>query len=363
MNDLRSTDERIGVLLFNLGGPDTLDDVRPFLFNLFADPDIIRLPWSAMQKPLAWLISTQRYKKSRGYYEKIGGGSPLRKITDEQARALESALKARNISARAYVGMRYWNPFIEEALDQIRRDRITHLVVLPLYPQFSISTTGSSLNWMNALTSRNGQFTARTSVICSWEDDANYIQAMAASVSEVLKKFPDQDPAHAHIVFSAHSVPVRYIKEGDPYLDQTKRTVELIMERLGNDRPHTLSFQSKVGPVEWLTPATNETILKLAREGVSQLLLVPVSFVSEHSETLYEMDILYRDMADEAGIAHYLRVPTMNCRADFINALANLVERAIALDSQKASRSNCVRCPSPGNSSGATLQCACDLSR
>lgn len=354
------SEERIGVLLFNLGGPDTLDDVRPFLFNLFADPDIIRLPWRAMQKPLAWLISTQRYKKSRGYYEKIGGGSPLRKITEQQARALENALAARNINARAYVGMRYWNPFIEEALEEIRRDRITHLVVLPLYPQFSVSTTGSSLNWMNALSEQTRQPLPRTSVICSWEDDSNYIAAMAASVKETLGQFPDQDPSRAHIVFSAHSVPVRYIKEGDPYLDQTKRTVELIMQQLGTDRPHTLSFQSKVGPVEWLTPATDETIRKLAREGVSQLLLVPVSFVSEHSETLYEMDILYRDLASEAGIAHYLRVPTMNCRADFIDALADLVDRALAMDAQKLARSSCTHCPQTANDSVSALRCACD---
>jgi ferrochelatase len=322
-------DKRIGVLLFNLGGPETLEDVRPFLFNLFADPDIIRLPWRALQKPLAWLISTQRHKKSQGYYEQIGGGSPLRRITEQQARALEQALANRNINATAYVGMRYWHPLIEKALDQIRLDQIDHVVILPLYPQFSVSTTGSSLNRMQAIAKETGHRLPSTSVVCSWESDANYIEAMAAACREELALFPDQDPSKTHILFSAHSVPVRYIDEGDPYLDQTKLTVELVMQRLGTDRPHTLSFQSKVGPVEWLTPATNETIPGLAREGVSQLMLVPVSFVSEHSETLYEMDILYRDVAAEAGIAHYRRVPTMNCRTDFIEALASIVERAL----------------------------------
>ena len=167
MTSIRS-DKRIGVLLFNLGGPETLDDVRPFLFNLFADPDIIRLPWRALQKPLAWLISTQRHKKSRSYYEQIGGGSPLRRITEEQASALETALSSRNINARVYVGMRYWNPFIEEALDQIRNDQIDHLVVLPLYPQFSVSTTGSSLNRMYAIAAETGNRLPQTSVVCSW---------------------------------------------------------------------------------------------------------------------------------------------------------------------------------------------------
>lgn len=352
----KSTNQRIGVLLFNLGGPETLDEVRPFLFNIFVDPDIIRLPWKWLQKPLAWLIARQRHKKSRGYYEQIGGGSPLRRITEEQARALEQALSARGIAVRAYVGMRYWNPFIEEALDQIRRDQIENLVVLPLYPQFSVSTTGSSLNRMHAIASETGRRLPPTSVICSYEADAKYIEAMADAAAEELALFPDQDPSHTHILFSAHSVPVKYITDGDPYLDHTKRTVELMMERLGADRPYTLSFQSKVGPVEWLSPATSETIPRLAREGVSQIMLVPVSFVSEHSETLYEMDILYRAAAAEAGIAQFRRVPTMNCRPQFIEALANLVERALADD---PSRAGCIRCPA--TTTEAVPACACDL--
>jgi len=319
----------VGVLLFNLGGPEKLDDVRPFLFNLFSDPDIIRLPWRALQKPLAWLISTQRHKLSRGYYEQIGGGSPLRRITDEQARSLEQALEDRGISARVYVGMRYWHPFLEDALEEIRRDEIKHLVVLPLYPQFSISTTGSSLNRMNALASANGDAAKRISVIEKWHDDPKYLEALTRSIDEELSGFPDQDPSHTHIVFSAHSVPVRYIDEGDPYLEQTQETVNSVMERLGRDRPHSLSFQSKVGPVKWLRPSTDETIRKLAREGASQLLLVPVSFVSEHIETLYELDILYRHVAEEVGIADYRRVPALNCRPDFIAALASLVEKCL----------------------------------
>ncbi|HSB09471.1 MAG TPA: ferrochelatase [Blastocatellia bacterium] len=329
MSETLPDQDRIGVLLFNLGGPETLEEVRPFLFNLFSDPDIIRLPWRVLQKPLAWLISTQRYRLSRSYYEKIGGGSPLRRITDEQARALEQELARRGIEARAYVGMRYWHPFLEDAIDQIRRDKIAHLIVLPLYPQFSISTTGSSLNRMNTLTEESGEAAARLSVIEKWHDDSNYIDSLANSIREELEVFPDEDPSRIHIVFSAHSVPVRYIEEGDPYLDQTQVTVRSVMERLGTDQPHSLSFQSKVGPVKWLRPSTDETIRNLAREGVSQVLLVPVSFVSEHIETLYELDILYRNVAEEVGIAHYRRVPALNCRPDFVDALAGLVQRAV----------------------------------
>jgi len=357
----QSSDQRIGILLFNLGGPETLADVRPFLFNLFADPDIIRLPWRGLQKPLAWLISTQRHKKSRSYYEQIGGGSPLRRITDEQARALEQALAIRNIKAQAYVGMRYWSPFIEQALDQIQRDKIDRLIVLPLYPQFSVSTTGSSLNRMHAIVSENGITMPPTSVICSFEGDSNYIGAMESAIQEKLEGLSDADASQTHILFSAHSVPVRYINEGDPYLEQTQRTVKLVMDRIGNRYAHTLSFQSKVGPVEWLTPATNETIPKLAREGVTRLILVPVSFVSEHSETLYEMDILYRDLAAESGITDYRRVPAMNCRRDFIDALAVLVERALAECSGGSARSVCLH--AADRSSADAPSCACERLR
>ena len=332
MSNKKQSEEQVGVLLFNLGGPEKLDDVRPFLFNLFSDPDIIRLPWRALQKPLAWLISTQRYKKSRGYYEQIGGGSPLRKITDEQAEALQKELYSRNTNARVYVGMRYWSPFINEAIDEMRRDRITHLIVLPLYPQFSISTTGSSLNRMNEIIKQNGYKPDRISIIKSWEDDAGYIESLAASISEELQKFPDQDPAKTQILFSAHSVPVRYIEEGDPYLEQTKQTIRSVMELLGKDRPYDLSFQSKVGPVKWLQPSTGEAIQRLAAERAAQVLLVPVSFVSEHIETLYELDILYRHLSEEVGLANYRRVPALNTRPDFISALATLVEKAMKSD-------------------------------
>lgn len=326
MSDAEPTNERTGVVLFNLGGPETLDDVRPFLFNLFSDPDIIRLPVRALQRPLAWFISTQRYKKSRAYYEKIGGGSPLRRITNEQARALEEELARRGVDATVYVAMRYWKPFTEEAFEQIRRDRITRLVALPLYPQYSISTTGSSINRMNEIVKQRGDSMLRITTVCSYQDDPLYLDALAASVGEALAQFPDPAPSSTHILFSAHSVPVSYIKEGDPYLDQTRQTVKLVMERVGADRPHSLSFQSKVGPVEWLRPSTDETIRELAAKGAGQVLLVPVSFVSEHIETLYELDILYRDVAREVGLKEYRRVAALNCRPDFISALAGLVE-------------------------------------
>jgi len=180
---------------------------------------------------------------------------------------------------------------------------------------------------MNELIELSGDIANQITIIEKWYDDAKYIEALSGSIVEQLEKF--SNPSQVHILFSAHSVPVRYIEEGDPYLDQTKATVEKVMERIGGEQQHSLSFQSKVGPVKWLRPSTDEMIRTLAKKGIAQLLLVPVSFVSEHIETLYELDILYRDVADDVGILEYRRVPALNCRPDFVKALASLVEKAL----------------------------------
>jgi ferrochelatase len=318
----------LGVILFNLGGPETLADVRPFLYNLFSDPEIIRLPARFMQKPLAWLISTTRAKKSSAYYAQIGGGSPLRRITDEQAKALQTELQARGIEAKVYVGMRYWHPFTNEALHRIERDGITELVVLPLYPQFSVSTTGSSLKEFIALLRGRAKWrTIRRRYITRWFDYEPYIQALAEQIKTELAQFPD--PANVHLLFSAHSVPQSYIERGDPYLRHTEETVRLVSEALGNAYPPHLSFQSKVGPVKWLEPATEQMIRDLHAQGVEQLLMIPISFVSEHIETLYELDILYKKVAEEIGLSQYRRVPAFNTDARFIRALADLVSSKI----------------------------------
>ena len=315
-----------GVILFNLGGPETLADVRPFLFNLFSDPEIIRLPVKAMQKPLAWLISTTRHKKSAAYYAQIGGGSPLRRITDAQAAALHDELRRRGIEASVYVGMRYWHPFTAAALDQIARDGITDLIVLPLYPQFSVSTTGSSFkDFVAELERRGGLRHIRRHYITRWHRHEAYISALAAQIAEEAAKFPDQNPQHIHLLFSAHSVPQSYIEKGDPYLRHIEETVRLVCEKLGRAYPAHLSFQSKVGPVKWLEPATDQKIRELAAAGVQQLLTIPIAFVSDHIETLYELDILYKKLAAEVGIPHYARVPALNTRPDFISAMADLV--------------------------------------
>lgn len=317
---------KLGVLLFNLGGPETQADVRPFLFNLFSDPEIVRLPIRALQKPLAWVISTARAKKSAAYYQLIGGGSPLRRITDEQAEALREELTRRGVEATVYVGMRYWHPFTSSALDQIERDGVTDLVLLPLYPQFSVSTTGSSFkDFDDQIVARPNLRIIRRRDITSWHTFDGYIDALASQINEMLAKFPDPDPAHIHLLFSAHSVPQSYIENGDPYLQHTEETVRLVSAALGNRHPVHLSFQSKVGPVKWLEPSTDAKLRELKTAGVNQILAVPISFVSEHIETLYELDILYKDLAKELGFACYRRVPAFNTDLRFIKALADLV--------------------------------------
>jgi len=312
------------VVLFNLGGPETLDDVKPFLYKLFADPETIRLPIPALQKPLAWLIATTRSAKSKGYYASIGGGSPLRRITTAQAKALEQELS--DISAKVYVAMRFWHPLTDETVGQIIRDGITHLVALPLYPQFSVATSGSSFKALIRAFDATGQSRkVRRHYVPHWYQNQEYIAAFVEKLSTEIATFPDQKMENIHILFSAHSIPISYVEKGDPYDKQTKQTIELMMKKLGRPFPYHLSYQSRVDPAKWLSPNTDETIRRLAREGVKQLVIVPVSFVSEHVETLYELDILYKKVGDEVGIHEMRRVPTLDTNPQFISALGTLV--------------------------------------
>ncbi|KAK2662373.1 hypothetical protein Ddye_000947 [Dipteronia dyeriana] len=336
-----ATEDKVGVLLLNLGGPDTLNDVQPFLFNLFADPDIIRLPrlFQCLQWPLAKLISVLRAPKSKEGYASIGGGSPLRKITNEQADALKTALKAKNLTANVYVGMRYWYPFTEEAVQQIKKDRITKLVVLPLYPQFSISTTGSSIRVLQSIF-REDAYLSRlpVSIIRSWYKREGYVISMADLIEKEMEKFAK--PEEVVIFFSAHGVPVSYVEDaGDPYKDQMEECIYLIMQKLkdrGINNDHTLAYQSRVGPVEWLKPYTDKVLVELGQKGVKSLLAVPVSFVSEHIETLEEIDMEYKELALESGIENWGRVPALNCTSSFITDLADAVIEALPTASSTA---------------------------
>ena len=320
---------RVGVLLLNLGGPDKLEDVRPFLYNLFADPEIIRLPSPLLQAPLAWLISTLRAKKSQENYQKIGGGSPLRRITEAQSQALQQQLQQDGQEVKVYVAMRYWHPFTEAAIGQIKRDKIAQLVILPLYPQFSISTSGSSFRLLERLWNADPELQKiQYTVVPSWYKHGGYLQAMADLIERTIAQV--SHPSQAHIFFSAHGVPVSYVEEaGDPYQQEIEDCAALIMKRLNRPHAYTLAYQSRVGPVEWLQPYTDEAMERLAHNGVKELVVVPISFVSEHIETLEEIDMEYRELAEAAGIETFARVPAPDADPAFIQALADLVLKAL----------------------------------
>ncbi|MBF2008949.1 MAG: ferrochelatase [Chlorogloeopsis fritschii C42_A2020_084] len=329
---------RVGVLLLNLGGPEKLEDVGPFLYNLFSDPEIIRLPFPWLQKPLAWFIASRRTKKSQENYRKIGGGSPLRRITEAQGAALKEQLHALGQEANIYIGMRYWHPYTEEAIARLNQDGIEKLVILPLYPQFSISTSGSSFRLLEKIWQEDPRLQRiEYTVIPSWYKQPGYLQAMAALIAQELDQVPNPD--EAHIFFSAHGVPKSYVEEaGDPYQQEIEECTYLIMQTLNRPNAHTLAYQSRVGPVEWLQPYTEDAIPELAEKGVKDLVVVPISFVSEHIETLEEIDLEYREIAEEAGIHNFRRVPALNTHPVFIKALADLVVDALKAPSIKLSQ-------------------------
>ncbi len=329
---------RVGVLLLNLGGPDKLEDVGPFLYNLFSDPEIIRLPFRWLQKPLAWFIATRRTRTSQENYKQIGGGSPLRRITEAQGEALKEQLGYLGQEANIYVGMRYWHPYTEEAIAQLTQDNVEQLVILPLYPQFSISTSGSSFRLLEKLWQEDPKLQPIDyTVIPSWYKQPGYLQAMAELIAQELDQFPN--PNEVHVFFSAHGVPKSYVEEaGDPYQQEIEECTALIMQTLNRPNAHTLAYQSRVGPVEWLQPYTEDALKELGAQGVKDLVVVPISFVSEHIETLQEIDIEYREVAEESGIHNFRRVPAPNTHPVFINALAELVIDALKNPSFKLSQ-------------------------
>ena len=318
--------KRLGVVLFQLGGPDTLDAIEPFLYNLFCDPDIIDFPFARIgRKALAKLISTTRANKVKHHYEVIGGGSPIRKFTEQQACALQRSLRQRGVDAHCFVAMRYWRPFTAEAVAQVKLSACDHLVLLPLYPQYSSTTTGSSLNEWNRLYAPN---CARVAVVKDFYRNPKYIGALVRQIEATLRQF--ESPATVELVFSAHSVPVAVIEKGDPYQRHIEETVSLAMEQLSIPvRGHRLCYQSKVGASRWLQPTLRSTITNLAAENVSDVCVVPISFVSDHVETLGEIDHEAREQAASLGIRNFKMMSGLNDSPGFIAALEDVVLRAV----------------------------------
>ncbi len=315
---------RVGVVLFQLGGPDTPAAIEPFLYNLFCDPDIIDFPFARIgRKALAKLISTTRARKVQHHYESIGGASPIRRFTELQARALEAELTAQGLDARCFVAMRYWHPFTCEAIQQLEAAQCNEVVLLPLYPQYSSTTTGSSLNeWQRHFSL---DLPAHT-VDCFYRHPI-YLDAMVEKIDEALSRFAF--PGRAEIVFSAHGVPVSVVAKGDPYQAQIEETVRLLMERGGWSNHHRLCYQSKVGASKWLQPSLRQTLRDLAALQVREVCVVPVAFVSDHVETLGEIDHEAREEAHRLGFTQFEMSAGLNDSPKFIAALGQLVVGAL----------------------------------
>ncbi len=337
---------RTAVVLFNLGGPDRPEAIQPFLANLFNDPAIIGLPWP-LRPFLASVISHRRQKQAREIYAHIGGKSPLLEQTWDQARALQQALQDEN--ARVFVSMRYWHPMADEVVAQVKEYEPDRIVLLPLYPQFSTTTTGSSVrDWQRAAAAIGLDQPTRT--VCCYPREPGLVEAHAGLVRSALERLGDQP---VRLLFSAHGLPEKTIQDGDPYQWQIEQTADAVMAAL--DRPDLdwgVCYQSRVGPLKWIGPATDDEIKRAGKDSMG-VVLVPIAFVSEHSETLVELDIEYAELAHQAGVKTYVRVPALQTEPAFITGLASLVSEAFARDQDPASSGGQRLCP------GNWAKCPC----
>lgn len=328
---------KTAVVLLNLGGPDSLAAVEGFLFNLFNDPDIINFPLSFLFRTrLAKLISSKRAPKIQRQYKEIGGKSPILDTTRKQAKLLEASLK-EHMESRVFIAMRYWKPFTEDAILEIERYSPDKIVLLPLYPQYSVSTTGSSVNEWNRLF-RSHEKLRNVPVILVEKYYLNelYIKAIVERINSGLERFPAGIRDNVTILFSAHGTPIKLVKQGDPYSHHIRETVDEVVRTGGFKQPWSLCFQSKVGPQKWLTPSTPVVIGENAAKGVENILMVPIAFTSDHLETLFELNIEYRRLAKEKGIEQYEVTEGLNDSPTFISALEELVLQKVNENSKAA---------------------------
>jgi len=317
-----SRDPHTGVLLLNLGGPDSLEAVEPFLENLFRDPFLIRIPFlkGPLRRWFARAVARRRAPHVRQLYSEIGGRSPIGPITEAQARKLEEELGA---GFRCYVAFAAWTPYVREAVARARADGCTRLVGVSLFPQWCSATTESV--FFDLRKAVGGSLPVAE--VDRYPEDADYLDSLASTVHEALRRFPE--PGRAHVLFSAHGIPMSLVRRGDPYEREIRATVEGVRQRLPRGQPWSLSFQSKVGPVKWLEPATADHLPALAKAGIREVLVVPVAFVSDHIETLHEQRILLAGIAKAAGIERYEVANAINdCRL-YARALARLVRQTL----------------------------------
>ena len=308
------------IILFNLGGPDKLENVEPFLFNLFNDPAILDLP-TFLRYPLAKLISNRRAPVAKKIYAELGGSSPILKLTIEQSDALEIKLNQtqKEDEYKCFIIMRCWNPRAKDVIKDVQLYGPDEVVLMPLYPQYSAATSGSSIKeWKDVC--RKNNYHVKTSTICCYPTDQNFINA---HTKEIIKKI--KDLKNFKLIFSAHGLPEKNIKKGDPYQWQVEQSVKKIVENLNDENlDWILSYQSRVGPLKWIGPSTETIIIENSKIG-KHIVLVPIAFVSEHSETLVELDIEYKEIADANGCKNYTRVPALGINEDFIKAMSELI--------------------------------------
>jgi protoporphyrin/coproporphyrin ferrochelatase len=323
----------IAVVLLNLGGPDSLDEVEPFLYNLFKDPDLIQLPLGFLwQRRFAKMVSRARSAVVRDYYAQIGGKSPLGEITRAQADALEARLNQREPGRfKCFVAMRYSKPFTDEAVRAAGQAGAKTLVALTLYPHYTTATTGSSLWELRRQLAGKPPAAGAVDLveIDRWYDDPAYLDALAGQVRRGLEVFPEEKRLGVELLFSAHGLPETFIQKGDPYVKHLEATIAGVLKRLGGQRAWRLSYQSRAGKQRWLEPSTDEVLRLFAKTGNTDILCIPISFVSDHIETLYEIDLLFGNEARELGL-NFHRAPSLNTEPAFIEALAGIVERKLA---------------------------------
>ncbi len=359
--------QRTAIVLFNLGGPDSLAAVRPFLLNLFKDPAILRVPFF-VRPLLARIIARARVKPATENYKILGGRSPLLELTGRQARALEAEVKDDG-EIRCFIAMRYWHPFATETVRQVKEFAPDRILLLPLYPQYSTTTTGSSLtDWREA--AAKAGLVAETTTLCCWYADKEFVAATASILRRHLANFRAEcgDDTKVRILFSAHGLPEIIVKRGDPYQCQIERTASSILNVLRNADvadpaldETVVCYQSRATPQQWLEPSTDAEIERAGAEGIS-LLVVPLAFVSEHSETLVELDVEYRELADRVGVPFYSRVPAQNDNPAFIAALAGIVRTALDRGPGLCSFAGRALCPhSSGDCPHARARKASDL--
>jgi len=324
VNAAATESSRRAVLFLQLGGPESLSEVRGFLYRLFADPEVIRVRSGLVRRAIALAIAAARGGTSKKMYAQIGGGSPIRRLTDEQSAGVEAVLRSRSRDAAVRTAMTCSKPLVEDVVRDLARVGATRFLALPLYPQYSLTTTKGALDRSREAVARFAPG-ARLFEAGSFPRHPGFLDAHASLVREELERFPDPGPGATYVLFSAHSIPRTLVdRDGDPYPREVEATVAGILDRLPAGTRHGLAYQSKLGPVEWLGPATADRIVELGRAGERQVLVVPVAFVTDHIETLFEIDRLFAGAAREAGIAHFRRTRGLNSHPAFLAALADI---------------------------------------